>query len=254
MNHRRRINHWLTAACSSAAPQLSIFCFPYAGGGSNAFQLWPAALPGDIEVVTIQYPGRENRLLDPPHRHMDALIADLYPQLLMALPARPYLFFGHSMGALVAFELTRRLRREGHSGPAALILSGAPAPHRRHRHPTLHNLPQEQFMGELRRLNGTPEEILNNTALMELIEPTLRADFEVCETYAAPEGAALNLPVYVFGGDDDDVTLDELGDWQRYAQSDIRLRVFPGDHFFINSSLNEVAAAIAEIAELAPQR
>jgi medium-chain acyl-[acyl-carrier-protein] hydrolase len=167
---------------------------------------------------------------------------------------RPFAFFGHSMGALVAFELCRRLQREECGRPICLLASGCGAPHVRSAHSAIHALPAAQFSQELRRLNGTPAAVLDDNELMELVLPTLRADFRLCETYEYLSGPPLACPIVALGGlGDDTVSRQDLDAWREQTTGRFRARLLPGDHFFLHSSGCLLLEAIArDLAELHP--
>src|SRR5205814_4666171 len=181
------VDSWIQYYQSKPQACLRLFCFPYAGGGASIFRTWSENLPPEIEACPIQLPGRESRLLEAPFSQLFSLIEPVAQALLPYLDM-PCAFFGHSMGALVSFELARYLRRQHGLSPVHLFVSGRRAPQLSDPDPPIHPLPEAEFLEELRSLKGTPEEVLQNTELLQLLLPLLRADFAVCETYAyAPE-------------------------------------------------------------------
>ena len=253
-----RYDAWVR--CSQPHPQarLRLFCFPYAGGGASIYRTWSAGLPRDIEVCAIQLPGRENRLSDPPFIRLTLLVRTL-AQVLGPYLDIPFAFFGHSMGALLSFELARHLRRQKRSGPVHLFVSGHRAPQLPDPDPPIHRLPDPMFVAELRRLNGTPEEVLQNAELRQLVLPVLRADFAICETYDYSSEEPLDCPIFAFGGtQDDEVSRDELGAWREQTSSSFRLRMFPGDHFFLHSAqallMQDIAEELTAMAVTGGQR
>ena len=160
-----------------------------------------------------------------------------------ALPAllsyfdRPFAFFGHSMGAMLGFELARRLRASHRKGPVQLFLSGQRAPQLRGESRVTYNLPEPLFINELRRLNGTPAEVLEHPELMSLLMPLLRADFELVQTYSYEPGPPLSCPIVAYGGlEDEDVPREDLAAWREQTAAPFSMRMFPGDHFFLHSS------------------
>ncbi len=211
------------------------------------FRSWQKEVPAEIEICPVQLPGRESRLREPRYDRLGPLINDLSSALLPLMDL-PFVFFGHSMGSIVSFELAVKLRNEGKKGPLALLLSGRRAPHRPDPFPPLHALPEEEFKQELRRLNGTPEEVLNHPELMELLTPVLRADFAVCETYEHAPTEPLSIPVAAFGGHgDEEVATEDLEGWQRYSTGGFKVRMFEGDHFFLNGpSRSSLLSAVSE--------
>jgi medium-chain acyl-[acyl-carrier-protein] hydrolase len=161
---------------------------------------------------------------------------------------RPFVFLGHSMGALVAFELACKLREDGPYTPSHLFVSARRAPHFLPAGARLHKLPDCELMAELRRLNGTAPPILNDEHLMRLLLPIVRADFEVCETYTYDNSRRpLNCPITAFAGlDDPHLGPDEMEAWRDYSTSSFDLLKFPGDHFFLQTTKHLVISAILE--------
>jgi medium-chain acyl-[acyl-carrier-protein] hydrolase len=227
---------WVEVACPRPNARLRLICLPFAGGGASRYREWPAHLPDDVEVVPIQPPGRENRFGEPAVDSMELLASQLLDELISYLD-RPFALFGHSMGALIAFELTRRLRPLGLE-PAHFFVSGHKAPHLPdHRPAGRHALPDREFVAAIRTLNGIPPEVLASEDLMSLLLPTLRSDFKLVETYVYRPQAPLRCPVSVFGGlQDTEASHDELAAWSRHTTGPVEVHLLPGDHFFVNSA------------------
>ena len=214
---------------------LRLFCFPYAGGGVTAFRAWPEYLPHNLEVQTLELPGRETQLRLPSFLRVEPLVRAIADALKDYMD-RPFAFFGHSMGALVSFELARLLRREHATEPRALFVSGRRPPQLPIEPPT-YDLPEPEFIEELRRMGGTPEEVLNHPELLTLLLPTLRSDFELCQTYSYTEEPPFSFPITAFGGlNDQFVPREEMDKWREQTTGPFQLRMFPGDHFFLHSS------------------
>lgn len=246
MSHSRLVV-WFGSPDSA---KLRLFCFPYAGGGASVFSTWPHGLPLEIAVAGMQLPGRESRVAEEPFTRLapllEAIVADLSPPL-----DPPFAFFGHSMGALIAFELTRHLRRQGAPLPIHLLLSADRAPHLPSRSAPIHHLETGEFLTELRRLNGTPETVLANRELMEFLVPALRADFAICETYVYSPEDALDCPISCFGGrGDSEATREELIEWCLHTRGPFALHMLPGDHFYLHHSRQILLKAI--LRELTP--
>jgi medium-chain acyl-[acyl-carrier-protein] hydrolase len=231
-----------------ATAGLRLFCFAHAGGGSAFFHPWRRALGPGVEVRSIVLPGRERRARETPHTRMgplvDGLVAELAPQLSV-----PYVLFGHSLGSIVAYETARALLERGSRAPSALLVSGRRGPFvADHRRP-VHNLPEDDFLAEMSRLGGTPPELLSKRELLRHFLPPLRADHEINETYRPDPlpGPALTCPVFAFTG-----AADPLADphavagWREVTSGDFRLRVFPGDHFYLKGAPEDVMAALRE--------
>lgn len=229
-------NSWLTCLRPKPQAKLRLFCFHYAGGGALSFRSWSNSLPPTVEVCAIELPGRGSRLMERPFTRLEPLIQELTPVLLPYLN-KPFAFFGHSMGALVSFELARILRKEYGLSPVHLFVSGRRAPQVPDPDPPIHTLPEREFLDELRRYNGTPESVLENAELMQLFLPTLRADFAVLETYVYTPEPLLDCPITAFGGLEDwKASCDDLEAWREQTNAEFSLQMFPGDHFFIHSA------------------
>ncbi|HEX7317726.1 MAG TPA: thioesterase II family protein [Pyrinomonadaceae bacterium] len=226
---------WLIIRKPNPRARLRLFCLPYAGGGAAAYQPWPTELPAEIEVCAVQLPGRAGRSRERPFDRLGPLVEALAPAILPHLD-RPYTFFGHSMGALISFELTRHLRSRHDTQPAHLFVSGRRAPHLPRTKKPMHDLPDQEFMQQLRSLNGTPEEVLAHPELMELMMPLLRSDFAVVETYEYVPGAPLDCPVTAYGGlRDREVSREQLEGWREHTSARFGVRMLPGDHFYLNT-------------------
>jgi medium-chain acyl-[acyl-carrier-protein] hydrolase len=228
---------WISFRKPSPEARLRLFCFPYAGAGALIFRNWQDCLPADVEVCPIQLPGRGTRMAERPFTELPPLVEALATALHPLLD-KPFAFFGHSLGALVSFELARRIRGQYDVYPVWLLVSAGRAPQVLHRGPPIHRLPTNEFVTELRRLNGTPSELLDYDELMEIILPLLRADFAIYETYVYSTGPPLNCPISVFGGlEDRAVNKSDLEAWRAQTSGVFSVRMFPGDHFFLKQPL-----------------
>lgn len=239
-------NPYLVNPLTKTQASLRLFCFPYAGGSARIFQKWPPRFPGTVEVCPLQYPGRGNRLREPPFARLEPLVKNL-AETLPPLLEKPFAFFGHSMGAIVAFELARQLRRENKTLPVQLFVSASRAPQLPDRTPVAYNLPGPQFIEELRRLNGTDPEVLEHPELMNLMLPLLRADFAVAQTYTYVPEPPQFCPISVYGGREDQSVLPEsLEGWREQTTGPFSLRLFPGDHFFLHTAESLVIQTITD--------
>lgn len=225
--------------------RLRLFCFPYAGGGLAMFRDWPQSLPHFVDVCSVELPGRERLIGEPPPHSLPLLVERLAAAIEAWLEPK-YALYGHSMGALVAFELARLLIRNGAPPPAALFVAAHRAPQLPDRREPLHGLPDARFTAELARLKGTPSDILTNPELMQIYLPILKADFMLSETYQYATGPRHGRPIIAFGGRDDaEVSEEEISAWCEQTTGRFRLRMLPGDHFFIHSSATELLTAIS---------
>lgn len=239
-------NAWIKCSRPNSQAKLRLFCFPYAGGGTWSFRDWSDNLPQTIEVCSIELPGRGTQMKFPPFTRLAPLVGAIADALHLHLD-KPFAFFGHSMGGLVSFELTRLLHKNYGVMPVQLFISGRRAPQLKPNKPPIYNLPKTEFIEELKQLNGTPIEVLNNRELMDLMLPILRADFAVLETYNYTNEPPLNCPIAVFGGlQDSEVNREELEAWREQTSSEFSLHLFQGNHFFINSERQALLQLIAQ--------
>lgn len=246
MQSERNAGTWILARAPHPKARVRLVCFPYAGAGASAFRDWENEFPAEVHVCRIQLPGREDRLREPALTDAgelaSALVRNLEPWLDL-----PLVFFGHSMGALLAFEVQRQLWSAYRIRPKHLFLSARRAPHLPSRKHDLHSLPEQELRQELQRLNGTDERVFRDKELMALLLPTLRADFRVCETHVYSPEEPSPVSISVFGGlADSETTQDELEGWSNHSIAEIRLRMFPGNHFFLNQMRSKVIAAVLE--------
>jgi medium-chain acyl-[acyl-carrier-protein] hydrolase len=217
--------------------RLRLFCFPYAGIGASAYRPWAAELPPEIELCALQPPGRETRLREAALDDLDELVAAVGSEMLPLLD-RPFAFFGHSMGACVAYELARRLARQGAPPPVRLFVSGRRAPGVPHTEPPMSTLPDDAFIDEIqRRYNGIPEEVLQYPELVALLLPGLRADITALERHVHQPGEPLDCDLLALGGvGDPRVSPSELEAWRSETAGAFSLRLFPGGHFYLQSA------------------
>lgn len=227
---------WLNVSHSNPTASMRLFCFPYAGGAAFIFRNWAGHIPASVELCPVQLPGRGERIAEPPYVNIPPLIDVLADSLLPYLD-KPFAFFGHSLGALISFSLAQKLSRKHGLEPLHLFVSGRHAPQLPDLAPIVYNLPEGEFIAELKRLNGTPAEVLEHFELLQLILPRLRADFELCQTYQHQARPPLKCPITAFGGLlDADVSREQLEAWSEHTTATFSLRMLPGDHFFIHSS------------------
>lgn len=236
---------WFTVPPIERA-RIRLFCFPYAGGSSLIFRTWSRTLGASIAVCPAHLPGREKRLTEKPYTSVQPLVEAVAEAIVPHLDL-PFAFFGHSMGALISFELARQLRRMGKPLPVHMFLSGRAAPQLEEREAITYNLPAKEFADELRRLNGTPREVLEHEELMDLMVPLLRADFQICQTYDYTQEPALDCPITAFGGlSDVDIKGEMVQAWREQTTRSFRLLMMPGDHFFIHSAQERILGILAQ--------
>ncbi len=230
---------WIQLPAPRPSARLRLYCAPYAGGGAGVYRGWSEGLDERIEVRAVLMPGRERRFTEPALSSVDELAAALVQAIGPGLDP-PFALFGHSLGASLAFEVAHRLSAAGRP-PIHLLVSGAHAPHLPHLGRVYHRLPDGEFVRGIQELGGTPPELTENAELLELLLPTLRADFTAAETYRAPIGRPLPCPITAIGGTDDPlVNRAGLEGWSAHTTAGFALHVLPGDHFFLATALPEV--------------
>ena len=230
-------NPWLFCPEQRPSARLRLICFPYAGGNAGVFRSWANYFNEDIELVAIQYPGRATRFKEALLPSMEELVGAIFESCSDFLCEKPFVLFGHSMGASVVWELSHQLRKKNLRMPEMLIVSGRRAPSESlpEDYKMIHSLPKNEFLERLKTLNGTPEELLEHKDLMELMEPVIRNDFKLIETWSVTTVPKLNLPIEVLGGEDDK-HLDKMAlkAWEKESSKTCNISLMPGDHFYLH--------------------
>jgi len=227
---------WVSPYRPRSEARFCLFCLSHAGAGASTYRSWLNALPPEILVCPVQLPGREQRLREPAFTSVAVLVAAL-SEVLRSYRELPFAIYGHSMGALLAFELARQLRRTGGAQQKALFVSGRRAPQLPEQAAPIHQLPDDLFLRELTRMNGMQAELLDSTEFMEIMLPTIRADFELCETYRYLPEAPLNCSITAFGGLADPLAEStEIDRWREQTTSGFSSQMLPGGHFFIQTA------------------
>lgn len=230
-------------------PSIRLYCLPYAGSSASMYVRWKRRTPAWIDVVPVELPGRGRRMNQPLEVTvagvLDAIARDVRPE-----PGQPFALFGHSLGAILAFELAHRLERVGLS-PAVVFVSGTRAPGSRElrRYAALQS--DAELRAELERLDGTPASVLADDELMQLALPVLRADFQVAGGYRGSADRQVHAPLVALGGADDETTREGLAAWREHTRSEFALHVLPGGHFFIHPRETELLALIENSLRLA---
>src|SRR5262249_18500077 len=204
---------WLACRKPNSRAALPLFCFPYAGGAAVIYHGWSNLLPEFVEVCPVQLPGRSARHNEPPYTRFEKLVPAVINGLFPYFD-KPFAFFGHSMGAVLGFEVARQLRREDRVQPVQLFVSGSRAPQVPDDRPPIYDLSEPDLLEELRLLNGTPRELLEDADVIQFMLPLLRADFELIETYAYTPDAPLDVPISAFSGlQDEEVAREDVESW-----------------------------------------
>ncbi|GAA3435901.1 thioesterase II family protein [Kutzneria kofuensis] len=227
------------------AARARLVCLPHAGGSASFFFPLAKALAPAIEVLAVQYPGRQDRRHEPPVGSIPALADDIL-DALRHLDDRPLALFGHSMGAITGYEVALRMADAGLPAPVHLFASGRRAPSR-YRDESVHQVSDDRLVAELRTLGGSDAAMLEDPELLEMILPAIRGDYRAVETYRHDPGRRLDCPITVFTGDADPrVSLDEARAWTRHTTGPTDLRVLPGGHFFLVEQAVPMIRTIAE--------
>lgn len=231
------------------ADKVRLYCFPYGGAGSSMYRAWGSSLPAWVEVHPVHFPGREHRIREAPHPRLEPLLAEVLAGLD---PPGPFALFGHSMGALVVFELARALRRQGRRLPGLMIVSGLGAPQLGRDRPRITDLPHDEFLAELKAHFDVTDDLLAEPALLELILPVLRADLATVENYAYTPEPPFDLPIAAFGGAaDPEASPAHVAGWKEQSLRPVEVTVFPGGHFYVNAHRTAVIAAVRGALEKA---
>jgi medium-chain acyl-[acyl-carrier-protein] hydrolase len=250
-SREQRGDSWLVAAAPKKTARARLICFAHAGGGPDTFHKWSLAAPSALEIVCVQLPGRGARSLDAHPSSLEEITTALCP-LLESLGEEPCALFGHSFGALVAFESARALQRCHLTAPRALLVSGRSAPSLPPLHAPLHQLAaQELFERVAERYRGIPPEVVAEPSLQRLFVPALRADLSIDERYRYQPAPPLTMPICVLRGHDDATTPEpRMLPWRTETQASCSLHTMRGGHFFIHDVHREIIALAATLLGL----
>ncbi len=235
-------NRWWMRGASNAATALRVICLPHAGAGASAYQSWQPLLPPGWDMIVAQLPGRENRLIESPLESIEEMAAALIDQGESVFRL-PFILFGHSMGALIAFELSRRLEQLGAARPERVFVSGRKAPGAPDEEPLLADTSDAALIRQLAEYGGTDATALVDRELMELILPALRADIFAVQSYRWNASMTIRAPIVAYGGRSDPfVSVTHLKEWSRVTSGEFGMRTFAGGHFFLRQQTQEVIA------------
>jgi medium-chain acyl-[acyl-carrier-protein] hydrolase len=240
-----RSSRWLVPARATEG-SIRLFCVPYAGGGPSVFRNWPDQVSSKVEIWSVHLPGRETRVNEPAIGELPRLVQALSDAIEPYLDRR-YALFGHSIGALIAFELTRELRRRGSPMSEHLFVSACPAPQISDTD-RISDLPESEFFNRLQQLNGTPPDVMSHTDLMALMVPTLRADFALRDTYRYVSDSPLPCSISAFAGrEDGNARVESIEPWREETDRQFRQWVLPGGHFFLRDVQNPLLSIVSRL-------
>ena len=246
-------NAWIRRYHPSDASAGRLVCFPHAGGSASYYHPLSERFSPAVDVIALQYPGRQDRRQEACIRNIQ-ILADKITEQLLRLSDKPTLFFGHSMGATLAFEVAWRLEEKGRNAPLRVIVSGRSAPGIV-RSERVHQLDDAGILAEIRHLNGTESALLEDEEILRMSLPSIRGDYQAIETYSYTAGRILGCPITMFTGDSDPrTTIEEADAWRYYTKGSFRIRVFPGGHFYLSVNTASVVAEIARDLEYVIKR
>ncbi|NLG95800.1 MAG: thioesterase [Chloroflexi bacterium] len=235
---------WLRIARPTRSSEITLFCFPYSGASAAIYSSWVNNIP-NVNVCPVELPGHGLRLSEPLYGNLMKVV-ELAAEALDPYLDRPFAFFGHSMGSLLSFELARRIRRLRQVEPVHLFVSGHNAPQFEEKMEPISTLPEPEFIEKIRNLNGTDESVFESKELREVFLPILRADFRMCETYRYQPDEPFKCPITALGGlKDIHVPRPDLEAWQIHTTASFKVRMFPGDHFYLTTSRPALLEIIA---------
>lgn len=228
-----------------AQPRISLYCLPYAGASASVYVRWKRRLPAWVEVLPVELPGRGRLMREPPRVTLPALLERIAPDVRPDA-GRPFAIFGHSLGALIAFELAVWFEARGRT-PAVVFTSGTCSPEARDRERFAALKSDDELRAELLRLDGTPAQVLADPELMELALPVLRADFQLAASYAGSAGRVLSAPLVALGGADDPTASSAaIASWRDQTRGEFAMHLLPGGHFFIHQQEAVVLSLIEQ--------
>ncbi|MDQ3191153.1 MAG: alpha/beta fold hydrolase [Bacteroidota bacterium] len=226
--------------------KINLYCLPFAGGSSYSYNVFTPHLSSNVNLVPVELPGRGKRSREALLNEADLMADDVFAKIKSNLVSGvPYAIFGHSMGGLLGYLLTRKILENNLPLPLHLFISGRSGPSYNDDREKYYLLPKQEFRDKLKELGGSPKEVLENDDLMDFFEPILRADFQVVETYNHQEEAPFSVPASIMIGDEDKISLEAARLWQKETSQPIKLHSFTGGHFFVFQHLTSICKIIS---------
>lgn len=223
-----------------------LFCFSYAGGSAAVYNKFNQYLDKNIKMIPIEYAGRGKRINEEFYSNISCAIDDIYKEVIQYIYEYEFAFFGHSMGTVIAYEVSKRVKEKCGREPVHIFVSGRYPPHINKIENHLHILPDDKFKDEILKVGGTQNEVFENKELAQLFIPILRADYRLIELYKCNDDITkFNAGITVFSGKDDKIVgKNEMFEWQKYSDYLIDVHEFDGGHFFINNYTKEIVEII----------
>jgi surfactin synthase thioesterase subunit len=225
---------------------INLFCFPFAGGNRYSYREYEQHAPPHLKIIPMEYPGRGARVKEPFILDMDVLVDKLYHEMRSSIGDDDYALYGHSMGGLVAFFLSKKLIANHYKPPLHIFVTGTSGPGSFAGHSKKYLLEKKAFIEEIKKLEGCPEEILQHDELLDYFEPILRADFQVSETFSYTQEQPIEVPMTVITGTEEDMDIEDISLWQQETTHPVEFRKLPGKHFFIFKYPQEIMEVISK--------
>jgi surfactin synthase thioesterase subunit len=227
--------------------KMNLLCFTFAGGNKYSYRPFSDKASSFFNLITIEYPGRGSRIKEQLISDIHTLIDDLYKQVDTLVDTDRYIIYGHSLGGLVAYLMTLKLLENNHSKPEHIFITGTSGPSASSRLEKMRSLlPHDEFIKEIKDLGGMPDEILESEDMLNYLEPILRNDFKVSETYIHGENPPLDIPLTVITGTEEDMEMEDILLWQKESNLPVDFRQMPGGHFFILHHIDEIMEIISD--------
>jgi surfactin synthase thioesterase subunit len=225
---------------------INLFCLPFAGGNKYSYRAYEKKAPPFLKILPVEYPGRGTRSTEPLLRSIDQLVNDVYNQLKQKFGEKPYAIYGHSMGALAAYLLTEKVVANGHPPPVHLFVTGAQGPNAlSNEEKKTYLLPREEFMKAITDMDGIPSELLMHKELLDYIEPILRADFTITDTYRHRQTDMLHVPITVITGSEEGLKHEDILTWKDETTEQTDFYQMSGKHFFIAQHAEEIMRIVS---------
>lgn len=242
------MSKWFKRKSSSHLP-IKFLCFPYAGGTAQIYDDWhPFFEPMGIEVIAVQYPGRMERLAEPCISSADQIVTAVISELKLAgMMDCSFLVYGHSNGAIAAFEFARQYEKQGNQTLQHLFLAARNVPNEHHK--SRSSMSDADLKQEVKTLNGTPDELLNNDEFMELVLPSLRADFSIGENYRLPINLQLSSPAHFIYGTEENIDEKDTAQWQKFFVNSLSVLTLSAEHLFVNTHTAELLSMLRRVIE-----